>query len=83
MPSTGRGQVILVLDGDPPVHKNKVSINFLFLDLIGGAFYVLILTFGHFWELLIEILLYWKVHEVIKMMEIELGGGRIFHKKKL
>ena len=46
MPSTGRGRVIFVLDGDPLVHKKKVSINFLFLDLIGGAFYKLILTFG-------------------------------------
>ena len=42
---------------------------------------MLILTFGHCWELLIGIILYWKVHEVIKMMEIELGGGWIFHKK--
>ena len=46
MPSTGRGRVIFVLDGDPLVHKKKVSINFLFLDFIGGAFYMLILTFG-------------------------------------
>ena len=80
MPSTGRGRVILVIDGDP-LHENNVSINFLFLDLIGGAFHVLILTFGHCWELLIGILLYWKVHEVLKMMEVKLGGGWIFHKK--
>ena len=46
MSSIGRGRVIFVLDGHPLVHKNKVSINFLFLDLIGGAFYMLILTFG-------------------------------------
>ena len=46
MPSTGRGLVIFVLDGHLLLHKNKVSINFLFLDLIGGAFYMLILTFG-------------------------------------
>ncbi|KAJ9693276.1 hypothetical protein PVL29_012147 [Vitis rotundifolia] len=43
MPSTGGGRIVLVLDGDPPAHKNKV-------------------------------------HEVVKIMEVEFGGGWIFHK---
>ncbi|KAL6312501.1 hypothetical protein AAG906_001807 [Vitis piasezkii] len=38
-----RGRIVLVLDGDPPAHKNKV-------------------------------------HEVVKIMEVEFGGGWIFHK---
>lgn len=80
MPSTGGGRIVLVVDGDPPAHKNKVYINFSFLDLMGEVFYMLILTFGHYWELLIRILWFWQVHEVVKIMEVEFGGGWIFHK---
>ena len=80
MPSAGGGRIILVLDGDPPAQKNKVYIIFLTLDLMGEVFYMLILTFGHYLELLIQFLWYWQVHEVVKMMEIELGDGWIFHK---
>ena len=82
MPSAGGGRIILVLDGDPPAQKNKVYISFLTLDLMGEVFYMLILTFGHYLELLIRILWYWQVHEVVKMMEIELGGAWIFHKNR-